>query len=155
MLVTSWLHLSLVARSSAISNDGGRPGALPLVSRLFNHLGISISLWLNRGSSCFLVRCRFYFLNPIFFIPCALPGPGWARLNNEAGLLYEKGQYDGAVVLLKNAVEIARKEWGDDHTNVARSPDNFLSLNTLLSFMKLWANRMRRESLFTRSLAIL
>ena len=49
----------------------------------------------------------------------------WARLNNEAGFLYEKGQYDGAVVLLKNAVEIARKEWGDDHTNVARIAEQF------------------------------
>jgi len=38
---------------------------------------------------------------------------GRARLNNETGFLYEKGQYDGAVVLPKNAVEIARKEWGD------------------------------------------
>ena len=49
----------------------------------------------------------------------------WARLNNEAGFLYGKGQYDGAVVLLKNAVEIARKEWGDDHTNVARIAEQF------------------------------
>jgi hypothetical protein len=60
-----------------------------------------------------LVRCCFYFLNPIFLSLVHFQDRGRARLNNETGFLYEKGQYDGAVVLPKNAVEIARKEWGD------------------------------------------
>src|SRR4051812_39644984 len=35
----------------------------------------------------------------------------WDRLNNEARLLYLRAQYDQAIVLMKEALEVALKEW--------------------------------------------
>ncbi|MEO6564253.1 MAG: tetratricopeptide repeat protein, partial [Nitrosospira sp.] len=44
----------------------------------------------------------------------------WVNLNNKARSLYQSGQYEQAIVLVKEALEIAQKEWGNDHPNVAQ-----------------------------------
>jgi hypothetical protein len=49
----------------------------------------------------------------------------WERLNQEATALYQKGEYDRAVVVAKEALEAAEKAVGPNHPSVATS------LNTL------------------------
>ena len=72
----------------------------------------------------------------------------WASLNAEARLLYQSGQYDQAVVLVKKALDIAQNKWGTDHPNVAQT------LNNLGLIYQDQGDYGKAESFFKRSLAI-
>ena len=51
-------------------------------------------------------------------------GVEWERLNKEVTALYQKGQYDRAVVVAKEALEVAEKAVGSDHPAVATILEN-------------------------------
>ena len=55
-------------------------------------------------------------------------GSEWKILNREFASLYQQGQYDSAVVVAKNALEIAEKNVGPDHPNVATILENLAEL---------------------------
>ncbi|MGQ0622818.1 MAG: tetratricopeptide repeat protein [Panacagrimonas sp.] len=48
----------------------------------------------------------------------------WDKLNDEVKALYQQGRYDDGVVVAKKLIEIAEKERGPDHPNVATSLNN-------------------------------
>ena len=45
----------------------------------------------------------------------------WEMLNNEAMSLYQKGQYDRAVVVAKKALDVAEKAVGPNHPEWPRA----------------------------------
>ena len=55
-------------------------------------------------------------------------GIEWNILNQEAMSLYQQGQYDRAVVVAKNALEVAERIVGPDHPDVATSLENMAAL---------------------------
>ena len=55
-------------------------------------------------------------------------GSEWKILNREFASLYQQGQYDSAVVVAKKALEIAEKNVGPDHPDVATSLNNLAEL---------------------------
>ena len=75
-------------------------------------------------------------------------GIEWDILNKEVMSLYQKGQYDRAVIVAKKALEIAEKALGPDHPNVA------LSLNNLAGLYDTQGQYAQAEPLYKRSLAI-
>ena len=72
----------------------------------------------------------------------------WENLNNEARSLYQKGQYDQAIVLVNKALDVAKKEWGNDHPNVAQT------LNNLGLIYQDQGRYAQAETLYKRSLEI-
>ena len=75
-------------------------------------------------------------------------GNEWDTLNQEMISLYQKGEYDRAVIVAKKALEVARKNHGENHPAVATS------LNYLASLYYSQALYAQAEPLYKRSLAI-
>ena len=76
-------------------------------------------------------------------------GIEWETLNQEVRSLYQNGQYDRAVVVAKKALEVAEKNVGPDHPDVA------VSLNNLALLYDTQGRYAQAEPLYKRSLAIL
>jgi tetratricopeptide (TPR) repeat protein len=76
-------------------------------------------------------------------------GSEWEMLNKEAISLYQKGQYDRAVVVAKKALDVAEKAVGPNHPNVATS------LNNLALLYNAQGQYAQAEPLYKRSLAIM
>lgn len=55
-------------------------------------------------------------------------GVEWEKLNQEVMDLYRAGKYDRAVVVAKKALEVAEKNAGPDHPNVAAVQENMAVL---------------------------
>jgi Flp pilus assembly protein TadD len=55
-------------------------------------------------------------------------GVEWGTLNDEVQSLYQKGQYERAVVVTKKALEVAEKAVGPNHPDVATSLNNLAVL---------------------------
>jgi tetratricopeptide (TPR) repeat protein len=72
----------------------------------------------------------------------------WAVLSEEVMSLYQKGQYDRAVVVAKKALNVAEKAGGSNHPSVA------VSLNNLALLYQAQGQYAQAEPLCTRSLAI-
>lgn len=87
---------------------------------------------------------------------CTLPtmafaqgaGNEWDALNQEAKKLYDAGKFDRALVIAGKALEVAEKNGGPDHPNVA------LSLNALALPYSAQGDYARAEPLLERALAI-
>ena len=75
-------------------------------------------------------------------------GIEWDILNKEVMSLYQKGQYDRAVIVAKKALEIAEKALGPDHPDVATS------LNNLAELYRTQGQYAQAEPLYKRSLVI-
>jgi len=75
-------------------------------------------------------------------------GSQWEMLNNEVMSLYQKGQYDRAVVVAKKALDLAEKARGPNHPDVATS------LNNLAGLYDAQGQYAQAEPLYKRSLAI-
>ena len=82
--------------------------------------------------------------------PAYAQGAGieWETLNQEATDLYRAGQYDRAVVVAKKALEVAEKDVGPNHPDVAQS------LNNLAALYRAQGQYAQAEPLYRRSLAI-
>ncbi len=83
--------------------------------------------------------------------PSALPqgaGIEWDILNQEVKSLYQQGRYDRAVVVAKKALEVAEKNVGPDHPDVATSLNNLAALYDTLG------EYAQAESLHKRALSI-
>src|SRR5262245_32088111 len=70
------------------------------------------------------------------------------RFDDEAGKLYEKGQYDKSIALAEGALEFKEKQLGPDHAEVA------MSLNHVARALTARTDYKRAESLLNRALAI-
>lgn len=81
--------------------------------------------------------------------PVYAQGPEWETLAKEAEELYRTGKYERAVVVAKTALEVAEKNAGPNHPDVATS------LNTLASLYQVQGQYAEAEPLFKRSLAIM
>ncbi len=55
-------------------------------------------------------------------------GIEWDILNQEAQTLYQEGNYDRAVVVAKKSLEVAEKNAGPDHADVAFSLEKLAGL---------------------------
>jgi tetratricopeptide (TPR) repeat protein len=75
-------------------------------------------------------------------------GIEWEVLTEEVMSLYQKGQYDRAMVVAKKALEVAEQTVGPDHPSVATS------LNNLAALYKTQGQYAQAEPLYKRSLAI-
>ena len=76
-------------------------------------------------------------------------GVEWDILNQEVTELYRTGKYDRAVVVAKKALEVAEKNVGPNHPDVA------MSLNNLASLYHAQGQYAQAEPLYKRALAIL
>ena len=86
---------------------------------------IVIARWVARPEMKRIAASRFLILFLLTFGSFAhAQSKEWASLNNEARLLYKRGQYDQAVVLMNQALDVAQKEWGNEHPNVAQTLNN-------------------------------
>ena len=81
-------------------------------------------------------------------IPERGAGIEWNIFNQEVKELYRAGKYDRAVVVAKKAIEVAEKNVGTDHSDVARS------LNDLAELYRTQGQYVQAEPLYKRSLAI-
>ena len=75
-------------------------------------------------------------------------GIEWEALNKEVMSLYQKGQYDRAVVVARKALDVAEKAVGPNHPAVATS------LNNLALLYRTQGQYAQAEPFFKRSLAI-
>jgi len=75
-------------------------------------------------------------------------GIEWEKLNQEVVDLYRAGNYDHAVLVAKRALEMAEKNVGPDHPDVA------LSLNNLTRLYHDQGKYVQAEPLYKRALAI-
>jgi tetratricopeptide (TPR) repeat protein len=75
-------------------------------------------------------------------------GVEWTILNKEVNKLYRAGNYDRAVTVAKKALEVADKNAGPNHSNVATS------LNSLASLYYTQGQYAQAEPLYKRALAI-
>ena len=75
-------------------------------------------------------------------------GIEWNILNNEVMTLYRAGNYDRAVTVAKKALEVANKNAGQKHPDVATS------LNNLAALYRTQGQYAQAEPLYKRSLAI-
>jgi len=75
-------------------------------------------------------------------------GIEWETLNQEVTELYRAGKYDRAVVVAKKALEVAEKNVGLNHPDVA------MSLNNLARLYDTQGQYAQAERLYKRSLAI-
>ena len=82
--------------------------------------------------------------------PAYTQGAGieWKILNQEAMELYRTGKYDRAIVVAKKALEVAEKNVGPNHPDVATS------LNNLAELYRTQGQYAQAEPLYKRSLAI-
>ncbi len=82
--------------------------------------------------------------------PVFAPGAGieWDNLNQEVKELYRSGKYDRAVVVAKKALEVAEKNVGPNHPDVATS------LNNLALLYKTQGQYAQAEPLYKQALAI-
>ena len=94
-------------------------------------------------SSVLLLACL------VFLAACAGAGIKWQKLSKESDDLYRKGNYERAVELGKRALEVAEKNFGPDHPDVATS------LNNLALLYVAQGQYAEAEPLYKRSLAIL
>jgi tetratricopeptide (TPR) repeat protein len=83
-------------------------------------------------------------------VPTFLQGAGkkWDILNQEVMSLYQKGQYDRAVIVAKKALEVAEKNVGKNPVAVATS------LNNLAELYDSQGQYAQAEPLLKRSLEI-
>ena len=90
------------------------------------------------------------FLLPLLLAAVAAYAQGteWEGLNKEVMSLYEKGQYDRAVVVAKKALDVAEKAVGPNHPSVATS------LNNLAALYRAQGQYAQAEPLHKRALAI-
>ena len=99
---------------------------------------------------CMLTTTVVFFLlllaTPLAFAQSAFIQ--WDILNQEARELYRTGNYDRAVVVAKKALEVAEKNFGPNHPDVAKS------LNSLARLYKTQAQYAQAEPLVERALAI-
>ena len=72
----------------------------------------------------------------------------WKRLSQEAGALYNQGNYPQATIIFRRALDVAERTFGPDHPNVA------LSLNNLAALYITQSQYAQAEPLYKRSLAI-
>lgn len=72
----------------------------------------------------------------------------WAKLNNEIASLTQQGNLDRAIVLAKQALQVAEKSFGPNHTDVA------LSLHNLAKLYYTQGQYAQAEPLYKRALAI-
>jgi tetratricopeptide (TPR) repeat protein len=72
----------------------------------------------------------------------------WENLSKEVGELYRSGQYDLAVIVGTRAVEVAEKNVGPNHPDVAQS------LNDLAVLYSTQGQYAQAEPLYKRALAI-
>ena len=75
-------------------------------------------------------------------------GIEWDILNQELMELYLTGKYDRAVVVAKKALEVAEKNVGPNHPDVAQS------LNNLAELYRIQGQYAEAEPLYKRALAI-
>ena len=52
----------------------------------------------------------------------------WDRLNDKVESLYQQGDYAGAIVIAKKTHQMAEREFGSDHSNVAASLNNLAEI---------------------------
>ena len=64
--------------------------------------------------------------SPVVFAEDA--GSDWGKLNQERGERYRAGKYDKALVVAKQALEVAENKAGLEHPNVATSLNNLALL---------------------------
>ena len=76
-------------------------------------------------------------------------GSEWETLNREVTELYRAGNYDRAVVVAKKALDVAEKNAGPNHPDVAAS------LNNLAELYQTQGQYAQAEPLYKRSLAIM
>ena len=84
-------------------------------------------------------------------LPSCLPGEAgteWGLLNEEAQELHDKGHYARAVVVTKKALEVAEKNVGPHHPDVATI------LNNLAELYVTQGRHTQAEPLYKRALAI-
>ena len=79
---------------------------------------------------------------------CQDAGSEWNALNQEAVSLYQKGQYDRAVVVARQALELAERTVGPGDPNTAAS------LNSLALLYATQGDYAKAEPLYKRALAI-
>ena len=72
----------------------------------------------------------------------------WDRLNDKVGSLYQQGDYAGAIVIAKKTHQMAEREFGPDHSNVAASLNNL----AILYFVQMQYSQAR--PLYKRALEI-
>jgi tetratricopeptide (TPR) repeat protein len=75
-------------------------------------------------------------------------GSDWETLNKEVKDLYRAGKYDRALVVAKKALQLAERNVGPNHPDVATS------LNNLAALYKIQGQYSGAEPLYKRSLAI-
>ena len=75
-------------------------------------------------------------------------GIEWDILNQEVISLYQKGEYDRAVVVAREALEVAEENVGPDHPDVAGS------LNNLALLYQAQGDYAKAEPHYKRALAI-
>jgi hypothetical protein len=75
---------------------------------------------------------------------CQEPGVEWRRLMEEADTLAKVGKYERGIVVAQQALELAERERGPEHPEVARS------LNQLAWFYSMQGNYAKAEPLFQR-----
>ena len=75
-------------------------------------------------------------------------GIEWNILTQEAMSLYQQGRYDRAVVVAKQALEVAERNVGPNHLDVA------ISLNNLAGLYDTQGQYAQAEPLYKRALAI-
>ena len=81
-------------------------------------------------------------------LPARAQGTDWQSLNGQVVSLYRQGHYDRAVVLARQALQLAEQTFGPDHPNVATSLNNLAELN------RVQGQYAQAEPLYKRSLAI-
>jgi len=90
----------------------------------------------------------------LLLLPATLPmfaqgaGNEWDNLYNEFMELYRTGKYDRALIVAKKALEVAEKNVGPDHPDVATS------LNNLAALYYSQGKYLKVELLYKRALAI-
>src|SRR5438445_648492 len=72
----------------------------------------------------------------------------WKRLSQEAGALYNQGNYPQATIIFSRALAIREKTLGPNHPDVA------VSLNNLAALYRTQGQYAQAEPLYKRSLAI-
>lgn len=73
----------------------------------------------------------------------------WDQLQSRAGDLYQQKKYDDAIKLQREALEVAKKTFGEDDNKVAESMDN------LAIYLQAVGNNDEAEELYKKALAIL
>src|SRR5687767_11960436 len=99
-------------------------------------MGSRVSCWLL--SFCVLLGAS----------PAPAQGGGWSGLIGQADAFYQRGQYDEAIAAAVKALELAQRDHGAEHADVATS------LNLLALLYRTKGDYRAAEPLYTRALAI-